>query len=153
MRSWHAKAEEVPVVGVEVEVEVEVVVSSEADIVRARQQGRALAQQAGFTGTDLALIATAISEAARNILEYAKKGEVFLRIVHQGETRGLSVEAQDKGPGIPDLPLAMQDGYSTGKGLGMGLPGMRRLMDQFEIRSKIGSGTTVKMSKWTRAHG
>jgi serine/threonine-protein kinase RsbT len=139
-------------VGVEVEVEVEVVVSSEADIVRARQQGRALALQAGFTGTDLALIATAISEASRNIIEYAKKGEVFLRIIHQGGTKGLSVEARDRGPGIPDIALAMQDGYSSGKGLGMGLPGMRRLMDEFEISSKVGSGTTVKMRKWTRTH-
>ena len=138
---------------VEVEVELRVDIRSEADVVTARQKGRELAQQAGFAGTDLALIATAISEVARNIIEYAKQGEMVLSIIHQGSTRGVSVEARDEGPGIVDVTRAMQNGFTTGKGLGLGLPGARRLMDEFEIDSRTGAGTAVKMRKWVRSHG
>jgi len=130
--------------------EIHVPISSDADIVIARQQGRALAERIGFTGSNLAVVATAISEVARNIIEYAKRGEIVLKDVNQGGRQGLTVMARDQGPGIPDIALAMQDGYSTAKGLGLGLPGARRLMDEFEIISKVGRGTTVTMKKWVR---
>jgi len=137
---------EVAIVGDEIHVPI----SSDADIVIARQQGRALAERIGFTGSNLAVVATAISEVARNIVEYAKRGEIVLKGVNQGGRQGLTVMARDQGPGIPDIALAMQDGYSTAKGLGLGLPGARRLMDEFEIISKVGRGTTVTMKKWVR---
>jgi serine/threonine-protein kinase RsbT len=128
--------------------EIHVPISSDADIVIARQQGRALAERIGFTGSNLAVVATAISEVARNIVEYAKRGEIVLKAVNLGGRQGLTVMARDQGPGIPDIALAMQDGYSTAKGLGLGLPGARRLMDEFEIISKVGRGTTVTLKKW-----
>ncbi len=132
------------------ESETIVPIASDADIVTARQKGRALAERVGFVGTDLAVIATAISEVARNIVEYARVGEISLSVVHQGSRLGIAVLARDQGPGIPSIELAMQDGYSTLKGLGMGLPGARRLMDDFAIDSQVGKGTTVTMKKWLR---
>jgi serine/threonine-protein kinase RsbT len=125
-------------------------IHDEPDIVVARQRGRTLAAELGFSAGDLALIATAISELTRNVLSYAKAGELSLRVVAKGARRGVEVVVRDHGPGIPDLALAMQDGYSTGGGLGLGLPGARRLMDEFQIESKVGRGTTVTMRKWTR---
>jgi serine/threonine-protein kinase RsbT len=122
-------------------------IESETDIVIARQEGRILAAQLGFSPGDLALIATAISEVARNIFHYARPGEIRLRLI-EGRSRGILVVARDRGPGIPDLKLAMQDGYSTGGGLGLGLPGAKRLMDEFDIVSQVGQGTTVTMKKW-----
>jgi serine/threonine-protein kinase RsbT len=130
--------------------EVRVPVGSGVDIVTARLEGRQLAAKAGFNGSDLTVIATAISEVARNIVEYARKGEIILRIVQDGTKKGLCVEARDDGPGIPNIELAMQDGYSTGRGLGLGLPGIRRLMDEFQIKSKVSEGTTVVATKWIR---
>ncbi len=130
--------------------EVVVPIGSDADIVVARQKGRAMAERVGFSGSNLAVVATAISEVARNIVEYAKTGEIVLKTVNQGGKQGLVVMARDEGPGIPDIALAMQDGYSTAKGLGLGLPGARRLMDEFEIVSRVGRGTTVTMKKWVR---
>lgn len=130
--------------------EVVVPIGSDADIVIARQKGRAMAERVGFSGSNLAVVATAISEVARNIVEYAKTGEIVLKTVNQGGKQGLVVMARDEGPGIPDIALAMQDGYSTAKGLGLGLPGARRLMDEFEIVSRVGRGTTVTMKKWVR---
>jgi serine/threonine-protein kinase RsbT len=127
-----------------------VAVSRDADIVTARQLGRELAAQAGFTGSDLTLIATAISEVARNIITYAQNGEIVIGLSDKGGRPGLTVVAQDHGPGIADIEQAMRDGYSTGKSLGLGLPGARRLMDEFEIISEIGRGTTVTMRKWRR---
>jgi serine/threonine-protein kinase RsbT len=123
-------------------------IGSAADIVTARQLGRALASRLGFSPSELTIIATAISEVARNIVEHAGRGEVCLSVVQQGSKQGLSVVARDDGPGIPDVALAMQDGYSTSQGLGLGLPGARRLMDEFEIVSEQGRGTTVTMRKW-----
>jgi serine/threonine-protein kinase RsbT len=123
-------------------------IRSDADIVAARQQGRALAGQLGFTGSDLTVIATAISELGRNILTYAGSGEILLRPAHAGGKRGIVVIARDEGPGIPDVALAMQDGYTTSNSLGLGLPGTRRLVDEFEIDSVVGRGTTVTMKKW-----
>lgn len=127
-----------------------VAVSRDSDIVTARQLGRELAAKAGFVGSDLTLIATAISEVARNIISYADSGEIRLALTDKDGRHGLLVVAEDRGPGIADLDLAMQDGYSTGKSLGLGLPGARRLMDEFEIVSELGKGVTVTMRKWRR---
>ncbi len=111
---------------------------------------RALAAQLGFNGADLVMIATAVSEVARNIIEYAKPGEVILSVVNKGTQRGLEVIARDQGPGIADVAQAMEDGYSSARGLGLGLPGSRRLMDEFQVDSKIGRGTIITMKKWLR---
>lgn len=128
--------------------EVRVPVSSDADVVAAREKGRELSAQLGFSSIDLTLIVTAISEVARNILLYAKEGEIVLRLDNDDGQRGIVVVARDEGPGIPDLELAMRDSYTTGNGLGLGLPGARRLMDEFEIQSEVAKGTTVVMKKW-----
>jgi serine/threonine-protein kinase RsbT len=130
--------------------EVCVPIRSDADIVKARQVGRDLAADLSFSFTDLTLIATAISELARNIILYAHEGDVCLQIVKQGEKRGIVVIARDRGPGIPDIRRALQDGYSTSRSLGMGLPGARRLMDEFDLRSEVGQGTTVTVKKWKK---
>ncbi len=130
--------------------ETHVPIDSDVDIISARQRGRALAAELGFQGGDFALIATAISEMARNIVVYAKRGEIVLSPAQEGGKRGILVVARDRGPGIPDVALAMQDGYSTGKSLGLGLPGAKRIMDEFEIVSEVGKGTTVTMKKWVR---
>ena len=123
-------------------------IGSDDDVVTARQKGRELATKLGFSSTDLTLVATAISEIARNITIYAGEGDMCLKIVHKNGRRGLTVIAKDRGPGIADLTLAMQDGYTSGRGMGLGLPGSRRLMDEFDIDSVPGKGTTVKMTKW-----
>jgi serine/threonine-protein kinase RsbT len=128
--------------------ECRVVIRSEVDIVTARQQGRALAQRVGFTGSDLTVIATAISELGRNILIYAGSGEIVIMPAQDTGRRGLVVVARDEGPGIADVALALQDGYSTSNGLGLGLPGTRRLMDELEVESALGHGTTVTARKW-----
>jgi serine/threonine-protein kinase RsbT len=130
--------------------EARVPIASDPDIVIARQRGRALASQLELSGSELTLVAAAISELARNILTYARTGEVLLRLVQEGGKRGLVVVARDDGPGIPNVEQAMQDGYSTGTGLGLGLPGAKRLMDEFEIVSEVGKGTTVTVKKWAR---
>lgn len=127
-----------------------VAIYTDKDIVAARQRGRALAQQIGFSHSSLTLIATAISELARNILLYAKRGELSLGIVENNGTQGITVEARDEGPGIPDVERAMEIGYSTSGSLGLGLPGVKRLMDEFEIVSSAGGGTTVRAKKWKR---
>lgn len=128
--------------------ETRVAIDRDVDIVTARQKGRELAMEAGFTGSDLTLIATAISEVARNIVVYAERGEVRLSLAQRNGRRGLVVVAADEGPGIPDIDQAMQDGFSTGRSLGLGLPGARRLMDEFEIISEVGKGTVITMRKW-----
>ncbi len=128
--------------------EAQYAIRSDTDVVFVRQAGRKLAQELGFAGSDLILIATAISELARNILEYAKLGEVRLCPVERDGRQGLTVIAEDHGPGIPDVALAMQDGYSTSRSLGLGLPGTRRLMDEFTIDSRVGEGTIVTVTKW-----
>jgi serine/threonine-protein kinase RsbT len=125
-----------------------ITVDRDSDIVAARQKGRDLAARVGFTGSDLTIIATAISEIARNIVVYAQRGEINLSIVEQAGKRGILVIARDRGPGIADIELAMRDGYSTGNSLGLGLPGAKRLMDDFEIVSTAAEGTTVTMRKW-----
>lgn len=128
--------------------EVRVPVSSDADVVAAREKGRELSAKLGFSSIDLTLIVTAISEVARNILLYAKEGEIVLRLDKDGGHPAIVVVARDEGPGIPDLELAMRDSYTTGNGLGLGLPGARRLMDEFDIESEVSKGTTVVMKKW-----
>ncbi len=133
--------------------EIRVAIQSESDIVVARQQGRALAEGLGFGGSDLTLIATAISEIARNIVQYARQGEMILSRSNSESRHGLHIIARDQGPGISDLDLAMRDGYSTGNGLGLGLPGAKRLMDDFYISSEVGKGTTVRMTKWVVRNG
>ncbi len=125
-----------------------VTINSDTDIITARELGRSIGKEIGFSNSDLTIIATVISEVARNILVFAKKGEIILGSVKQNGRSGIVIIAKDKGPGIPEISLAMQDGYSTKKGLGLGLPGVRRLMDQFEIISEVEKGTTVTMKKW-----
>jgi serine/threonine-protein kinase RsbT len=128
--------------------EIRVAINSDQDIVTARQKGRALAMEAGFSPGDATLIATAISELARNIVSYARKGEITLKIVSASVRQGILIVASDNGPGIPDIRQAMRDGFSTSGSLGLGLPGVRRLMDDFEITSQPGKGTTVAVKKW-----
>jgi serine/threonine-protein kinase RsbT len=122
---------------------------SDLDIVIARRRARELASQLGFSSTDLTVIATAISEVARNICHYAGRGEVAFELIDERSRRGILVEARDHGPGIANIGDAMQDGFSTAGGLGIGLPGARRLMDEFEITSTVGVGTTVRMKKFS----
>lgn len=125
-------------------------IAHDADIVTARQKGRDLAAVAGFSGSDLTVVATAISEVARNIIVYAESGEITLDVIENAGRRGILIVARDAGPGIADIEQAMRDGFSTGKSLGLGLPGARRLMDEFEIVSAPGKGTIVTMRKWAR---
>lgn len=130
--------------------EVSISIATEADVVTARQRGRALAAEIGLPSGAQTLVATAISEVARNILQYAERGQIRLWVGQREDMRGITVVAQDQGPGIPDISQALQDGYSTrGRlGLGLGLPGARRLMDEFEILSEVGKGTIITMTKW-----
>jgi serine/threonine-protein kinase RsbT len=128
--------------------EIRVAINSDQDIVLARQKGRALAMELGFASGDATLIATAISELARNIVSYARKGQISLMRVNRANRAGLAIVASDNGPGIPDVRQALRDGFSTSGSLGMGLPGVRRLMDEFEITSQPGWGTIVTVKKW-----
>jgi serine/threonine-protein kinase RsbT len=127
--------------------EIRVPITSDHDVVAARQQGRAVAMKLEFSSSESTLIATAISELARNIVSYAQNGEI--RIIPQNSGRpGIVIVASDEGPGIEDIRQAMRDGFSTSGSLGLGLPGVRRLMDEFEIASERGKGTTVIAKKW-----
>lgn len=129
--------------------EVRVTVRSDADIVKARQAARELASTLKFGQTQLTLIATAVSEVSRNIVRFADHGEVVIEIVRTPRL-GLRVVARDVGPGITDVDEALADGFSTYDGLGLGLPGARRLMDEFTIVTEPGHGTTVTMTKWLK---
>jgi RNA polymerase sigma factor (sigma-70 family) len=122
----------------------------DADIVVARQRTREIAVKTGFSATEATVIATAVSEIARNIVRFARGGEVTIAVVSDGGASGVMVVARDAGPGIPDVALAMTLGYTTYGGRGLGLPGSQRLMDEFEISSEIDRGTTVTMTKWHR---
>ena len=130
--------------------EVRIPVQTDADVVTARKRGRELATQAGFSATELTVIATAISEIARNIVMFAERGEIIVSLVGENSRQGVTVVARDAGPGIADLEQAVRDGYSGYGGMGLGLPGSRRLMDEFEITSEVDKGTTVTMTKWRR---
>src|SRR5258708_9734095 len=125
-----------------------VAMNSDEDIVSASQKGRLLATELGFSTGDATLIATAISELARNIISYARKGQITLKTVNGLNRQGIAVIATDEGPGIPDIRQALRDGFSTSGSLGLGLPGVRRLMDEFEITSQPGRGTVVAVKKW-----
>jgi anti-sigma regulatory factor (Ser/Thr protein kinase) len=128
-----------------------VLVVSDADIVKVRAAARSLAAHLGFRGSDVVMIVAAVSEVAQNILQFGQPGEIAIGVL-QGERlrAGLQIVARDEGPGIADVAQAMTDGFSTSSGLGLGLPGARRLMDEFWIDSRPGFGTTVTMRKWLR---
>ena len=130
------------------EDEVRVPINSDADLVAARAEGRAMAERLGFPRPDPTLIATAISEVARNIVVHVGGGEIVLRPFQDADRYGLVVIASDEGPGIRDVEAALRDEYSGRGGLGLGLPGARRLMDDFEVTSDANFGTTVTMRKW-----
>ncbi|MBU6487291.1 MAG: anti-sigma regulatory factor [Burkholderiales bacterium] len=130
--------------------EIRVPIEREEDVVIARQKGRELGAEIGFSNTDRTIIALAISEIARNIISYARRGEIVICKIDDGVRVGISIVAEDEGPGIADIELAMRDGYSTAKSLGVGLPGTKRIMDEFALTSVVGKGTTVKMKRWLR---
>ncbi|HEY8521874.1 MAG TPA: anti-sigma regulatory factor [Gammaproteobacteria bacterium] len=119
------------------------------DIVRIRQRARAWAVEIGFSLVDQTKIVTAASELARNTIDHGKGGTARFRYLVNGARKGLRLDFTDQGPGIPDLQLALRDGYTTGTGLGLGLSGSRRLMSEFEIESAPGKGTRVSVTRWT----
>ncbi|ARD48010.1 ATP-binding protein [Sporosarcina sp. P37] len=123
-------------------------IKTEWDIVAARQLGRNEAKSTGFGTVDQARITTAISELARNIYLYAGKGRIEIESVKVGQRAGLIIKASDEGPGISDLQKVMEDGYTTSGGLGAGMPGVKRLMDDFTIETEVGVGTTITATKW-----
>jgi serine/threonine-protein kinase RsbT len=131
--------------------EIVVDIHNPDDIVEARKAGHQLALNLGFTLTDVTMIATAISEVARNITSYAGRGAVRVAVADREGRKALVVRAEDDGPGIADIERAMEDGYSTGRGLGLGLPGARRLMDRLIVESALGRGTVIEMWKWVPA--
>jgi serine/threonine-protein kinase RsbT len=131
-----------------VENEICVSIATDQDVVAARQKGRGMALEMGFSTSNSTLLATAISELARNIVTYAGTGEIVLRATQNSGRPGVTVVARDEGPGIPSIEQALRDGYSTSGSLGLGLPGVRRLVDEFEIVSEVGRGTTVTIRKW-----
>lgn len=126
-------------------------IQSDSDIVSARHFARLLAEKAGFSSSERAVIAAAISELARNIVSYAKKGTISFGLISENKKKGIVIIAEDSGPGIQDIMLAMQDGYSSSNSLGLGLPGVKRLMDTFEIISELGKGTSITVKKWVSA--
>lgn len=127
-----------------------VLINTEYDIVTARHQVRNLCTGLNFSSGEQTLVATCVSELARNIVEYAGTGEMIIGLINKKDEQGIIIIANDKGPGIPDIEMAMKDGYSTSKGLGIGLPGCRRIMDEFEIVSRPGEGTKVTVKKWKK---
>ncbi|MCR4434459.1 MAG: anti-sigma regulatory factor [Clostridiales bacterium] len=120
----------------------------EKDIVIARQTARELTKDMGFGLVDQTRIVTAVSELSRNIFKYAKSGRVIFESVESGKSRGISISFIDKGPGIESIENAMKEGFSTDKGMGLGLPGVKKLMDYFKISSELEKGTTVVIIKW-----
>ncbi|WP_280771299.1 anti-sigma regulatory factor [Salipaludibacillus daqingensis] len=132
------------------QVQTHVDIHSEWGIVAARQAGRKLAREIGFGSVDQARITTAISELARNIYLYANKGQIQIEEVTSSGKRGVKIIAVDEGPGIKDLRRVMEDGFTTSGGLGAGLPGVKRLMDDFNIDSELDAGTSITAIKWLR---
>ncbi len=153
------------------EVALRLNIQSDGDIITARKNSRTLSAERGFSQTEQTLIATAVSELARNILKYAKKGDILFKITFHKDNKEDSTEYEgtgsqqpdkyvkfsiislDEGPGIQNIDLALQDGYSTSGSLGLGLPGVKRLMDEFHIESKVGTGTTVTAGKFRMIRG
>ena len=129
--------------------EIRVPIASDADTVIARQAGREVALRLGFSRTDATFVATAISEIARNITVHAGQGEIIVRELSEDGRTGLAVIARDDGPGIADVAAVMRQDYRSDAGLGMGIWGAMRLMDEIDIDSKAGRGTTVTMKKWS----
>lgn len=129
---------------------IETAIKSAVDIVTARQRGRAEAHALGIDAANVTSVAAAISEVARNIVQHAREGVIVMDVVVLGTRRGLRIVASDRGPGIPNVAQALQYGYSIGRGLGVGLPGAKWLMDVFDINSVPGQGTTISMIKWIR---
>jgi len=123
-------------------------IQGSSDVVQVRQAVRTRAAELGFSLVDQTKVVTAASELARNTLEHGKGGTMRLEMLNDGTRRGLRLVFEDKGPGIPDVKLALTDGYTTGNGLGLGLSGSRRLVNQFDIWSKVGEGTRVTVTKW-----
>jgi len=123
---------------------------TEGDIVSARRLVRRVASDAGFGLTDITRIVTAASELTRNVFRYAGAGVLRWRNIDNNSGLGVEFTFEDYGPGIPDIPQAMQEGFTTSGGLGLGLPGAKRLMDEFDIRSELGKGTTIKITKWKK---
>lgn len=134
----------------EPEIQACVSVTADTEIVNARRQGRTLAEEMGFSPSDATLVATAISELARNIVRYAGQGEILVGRINGVDKLGIAIIARDDGPGMSDIELALRDGFSTSGGLGLGLPGVKRIMDQFDIDSGSGGGTTITAIKWKR---
>lgn len=129
---------------------VRVGVCAESDIAIARQSARAFASNQGLAQVAVEALATAVTEVARNIVVHAWSGEIVLQPARDGKRTGIEVIARDDGPGIADIERALSDGFSTAHGLGLGLPGARRLVDEFELVSIVGQGTTVRLKKWVR---
>ncbi|WP_079509263.1 anti-sigma regulatory factor [Mesobacillus jeotgali] len=125
-------------------------INNEFDIVLARQKGREVSKELQFGGVDQARITTAISELARNIYLYAGSGQITIQVIHDNGRKGIQISATDEGPGINDIRMVLQDGFSTSGGLGAGLPGVKRLMDSFDIDSMPGTGTKITITKWAR---
>ena len=128
-------------------------IRDEVDIISARQRAREVAKALGFGAVDQSRIATAVSELTRNVVRYATdgRGEMLIRThVQSGRGTGLEIVVRDEGPGIPDIEQAMSAGFTSGPGMGMGLPGTKRLMDEMEIESAPGHGTIVTIRKWRR---
>lgn len=123
-------------------------INTDADIITARQKARELAHVFSFSSSELAIIAAAVSELARNIVSYANQGVIFLSLTNDEGKNGIMIIAEDRGPGITNIDLALQDGYSTSNSLGLGLPGVKRLMDTFQIQSELGKGTKITVKKW-----
>jgi serine/threonine-protein kinase RsbT len=123
-------------------------VKNEADIVNARVQAKAKAETLGFGYMDQTRIATAVSELARNAFQYAGEGKVTMKPVSGQGRKGIEIVVEDHGPGVQDLELALKGGHSTGGGLGLGLSGSKKLVDEFEIKTKAGEGTTITVRKW-----
>jgi serine/threonine-protein kinase RsbT len=122
-------------------------IESDRDLIEMRDFGREMAGQIGFASNDQTLISTALSEICRNVLEYAGSGEVLIEADRAVNPSAIRIVVSDRGPGIENIKMALKEGYSTGRGLGIGLPGAKRIMDQFEINSEMGKGTTIRMSK------
>jgi serine/threonine-protein kinase RsbT len=128
--------------------QLHVTITSDGDLLSVRQSVRSLALELGFTATETVGIVTALSEMARNMLTYAGRGEIIVGRLRESDREGIVITARDEGPGIPDVTKALLDGYSTSGGLGMGLPGIKRLMDAFHIVTEPRKGTTVTVEKW-----
>ena len=124
------------------------VLADESDVGVARRRARELADKQGLLPNAVEALATAVSEVARNVIVHARRGELLLGVVRDSHRAGVVAVARDDGPGIPRMEDALRDGYSTGQGLGLGLPSARRLVDEFEIHSEVGHGTTVTLKKW-----